>query len=99
MARTRTTFRKGQSGNPRGRPKVVQEVRELAREHTEAAIRTLVEIMKDGGQDPRARVAAANSILDRGHGKPQQSVNVQTEVRQPETVVLVHTAPPPREPV
>jgi hypothetical protein len=97
MARTRTTFQKGQTGNPRGRPKVVREVRDLARQHTGDAIRVLASIMNDEGQDARARVAAANAILDRGNGKPQQSVNVQAEVMQPERVVLVHTAPPPRK--
>ena len=38
-------FKKGQSGNPGGRPKVVAEVKELARAHTAAAIETLVAIM------------------------------------------------------
>jgi hypothetical protein len=38
-------FQKGQSGNPGGRPKVVAEVRELAREHTSKAVETLVSIM------------------------------------------------------
>jgi Family of unknown function (DUF5681) len=35
-------FSKGQSGNPGGRPKVVGEVQELARQHTGEAIKTLV---------------------------------------------------------
>ena len=38
-------FKKGQSGNPGGRPKVVAEVKELARAHTGEAIKTLVSIM------------------------------------------------------
>ena len=38
-------FEKGQSGNPGGRPKVVAEIKELARAHTGEAIKTLVSIM------------------------------------------------------
>ena len=34
-------FKKGQSGNPGGRPKVAAEVKELAREHTGKAIETM----------------------------------------------------------
>jgi Family of unknown function (DUF5681) len=33
-------FQKGRSGNPGGRPKVVAEVKELARQHTGKAIET-----------------------------------------------------------
>jgi hypothetical protein len=68
-------FIPGQSGNPGGRPKVVGEVRESARQHTIEAINTLVSIMQDQKAPPAARVLAANSILDRGYGKPAQTID------------------------
>jgi hypothetical protein len=58
-------FKKGQSGNPGGRPKVVAEVKELARAHTGKAIETLVSIMTNPKCAPAARVSAANALLDR----------------------------------
>jgi len=61
-------FKKGQSGNPGGRIGVPKEVHELARTHTEAAVNRLVFWMKL--DDPRASVAASNSLLDRGSAKP-----------------------------
>ena len=67
-------FEKGQSGNPGGRPKVVAEVKELARKHTSEAIETLVSIMANAKSTPAARVSAANSLLDRGYGKPPQHI-------------------------
>ena len=67
-------FKKGQSGNPGGRPKVVAEVRELARAHTGEAVQTLVSIMTNHKAAPAARVSAANALLDRGYGKPPQHI-------------------------
>jgi hypothetical protein len=67
-------FQKGQSGNPGGRPKVVGQVQELARRHTAEAIATLVGIMGDAKAPPAARALAANSILDRGYGRPGQAL-------------------------
>jgi hypothetical protein len=61
---------KGESGNPGGRPRGHGSVRELARQHTEESIATLVEVMRDRAAAPSARCAAAESLLSRGWGKP-----------------------------
>ncbi len=45
MPRASTTWAPGRSGNPSGRPKVITEVRDVARTDTEEAIMTLVAIM------------------------------------------------------
>ena len=64
MSRT-STWSPGQSGNPGGRSKLLKEVRDLAREHTEAAITTLTRIMGDEDAPAAARVLAAENILNR----------------------------------
>lgn len=66
-------FEPGQSGNPGGRPKALKEIQELARSHAPAAIETLA-ILATSAESEQARVAAANSILDRAVGKPAQAV-------------------------
>ena len=67
-------FQKGKSGNPGGRPKVLADVQELARQFTVEVIETLVEIMQDQKAPAAARIAAANSLLDRAFGKPPQTI-------------------------
>jgi hypothetical protein len=56
-------------------------VRELARKYTVEAIETLVEIMRDEQSPPAVRVAAANALLDRGHGRPPQAIETSTAPR------------------
>lgn len=77
---------KGNNHNPKGRTvgtlspqsKIgwvgVMDVRMIAREWTTDSIHTLASIMKDVSASPNARVAAANSLLDRGWGKPAQAI-------------------------
>lgn len=60
-------FAPGKSGNPSGRPKVVAHIRDLARQHTDTAIKALVEEARSGTGS--ARVAAASALLDRAYGK------------------------------
>lgn len=45
----------------------------LARGHTERAVEVIAEIM-DHAWEPKDRLAAARELLDRGHGKPTNTV-------------------------
>lgn len=65
-------FKKGQSGNPGGRPKEDNEVKDLARKHTKTAIARLVFWMNS--DNPKASVSASQALLDRGYGKPAQAI-------------------------
>jgi hypothetical protein len=55
-------------------PRAVTEIRSIARSHTRTAIKVLVGIMSSEAATAAARVTAANAILDRGWGKPPQSL-------------------------
>ena len=70
-------FVKGESGNPGGRPKGEGEIREIARQHTDAAIKTLVRVMSNKDASHGAQVAAASALLDRGWGRPQQNIKAE----------------------
>jgi hypothetical protein len=72
-------FVKGKSGNPGGRPKEIGEVRALAQAQTEANIQALVTIRDSKKAPAAARVSAANSLLDRAWGKPQQTLTNDTD--------------------
>lgn len=61
-----------QAGTPN---KATQELKDLARAHTAAAIKELARLAKSAISE-QARVAAINSLLDRGHGKPAQSIGL-----------------------
>jgi len=68
--------RKG-AGRPSGavnRAAAEQKARlsEIAREYTETAFSTLVDVAQNGQSDT-ARISAACAILDRGFGKPREA--------------------------
>ncbi|MGB8896959.1 MAG: DUF5681 domain-containing protein [Pseudolabrys sp.] len=86
-------FKKGQSGNPGGRPKILADIREVARAHTASAMNALVQIVENNNAPPAARVAAANSLLDRGYGKPEAKIDANISrhavIRAPEPCASV----------
>jgi hypothetical protein len=73
-------FKKGTSGNPGGRPKLLKDVRDLAREYTQEAIETFVLIMRNHKAPSATRLAAASALLDRAWGKPHQTVDNNTHL-------------------
>jgi hypothetical protein len=74
------------SGNLGGRPRVLGDIQELAREQSPQTINTLVGIMSDEKAPPAARVAAANALLDRGYGKPTQPISKTLSKVDPKTM-------------
>lgn len=66
-----------------GRPlgalgKITRPLRELAALHSEDCIAVLVEL-RDHAEAEQVRLAAANSLLDRGHGKPRQEIDLSDD--------------------
>lgn len=76
-------FKPGFSGNVKGRPPELSAVRDLARRYTQDAIEALVSLMADPATPPAARVSAAVALLDRGHGKPAQSLDMRVDAADP----------------
>jgi hypothetical protein len=62
-------------GRVTGTPnKATAEVRDLAQVYTKEALEKLAEVMRKGVSE-QARVAAACALLDRGHGRPSQTIH------------------------
>jgi Family of unknown function (DUF5681) len=66
-------WQKGQSGNPSGRPRRDHRIQELARSYGPDALATLHKIASEGTSES-ARVSAAIALLERGYGKPPQTL-------------------------
>ena len=85
-------FKKGESGNPAGRAKgkstqatltanrIIADVKQLAREASKDAIDTLISVMKNETAPVAARVTAAQAVLDRGWGRPSQTIEANVNV-------------------
>ncbi len=80
-------FQPGESGNPGGRPKGESKVREAARLYTDAAMAVLVDAL--GDEDMRVAIKAAETILDRGWGRPPQAVVGDSDYDPIQTAIRV----------
>ena len=80
-------FQPGQSGNPGGRPKVPEEVKQMFREATPKACEVLCQIIGDEDARDSDRIKAAEVILDRAWGKAVQAVDVDAK-NIPQVVIV-----------
>jgi hypothetical protein len=73
-------FKKGQTGNPNGRPRKTPEIVEvetLAQTYTAEAVERLAFWMRS--DNAKASVSAANTLIERGHGKARQQIEARVE--------------------
>ena len=89
-------FKKGQSGNPAGRPagtvSVVAELKKKLQEIPDGQKKTYLEIFvmkifKKSMQDED--VTMMRDLIDRVDGKPEQSTNINLKTAQPVTLELI----------
>ena len=74
-------WKRGQSGNPGGRPKNTPDFLKQARAEGTASLQTLVELRDNPDIDPQIRRQCANDILDRAYGKPVQQMETDSNFR------------------
>jgi hypothetical protein len=69
-----TPFEKGKSGNPGGRPKMSQDVKEMLKAAAPQAAALLIEIVNNPNARMDLRVKCAETLMDRVYGKAVQPI-------------------------
>ncbi|MFV1644930.1 hypothetical protein VWZ82_12980 [Phaeobacter sp. JH20_41] len=87
------------AGRPKGRKNVATEkqkktIGELAKALAPGALQTLAAVMADEEATGTARVAAANSILDRAYGRPKQVADEGDDTEAPPMVFNINVSDP-----
>ena len=75
-------FKKGQSGNPKGRPKKLQDIAEMIKQSTNdgsACVQLYLSIMEDKEASNKDRIQAASLLLAYAYGKPSQQINANVD--------------------
>ena len=72
-------FQKGQSGNPGGKKKVPEDVRDMLRGATPEAIDLMIRTMRDENTKTELRIQIAQSIADRVLGKATQPIDADMD--------------------
>jgi hypothetical protein len=88
-------FKKGQTGNPNGRPKKLPELSKLMADilgDEKNGLTTAERILKAiEAKALRGDIKAAEMLLDRGYGKPKQTQ--ETSITSSDPLVIIMTEP------
>ena len=76
MPAKNTKFKKGQSGNPRGRPKLPETFKQFAKEKSIESIQMLYYMMTNTEVKDDIKVKCAEIIISYGIGKPTQAIDM-----------------------
>jgi hypothetical protein len=72
-------FKPGQSGNPGGRKKIPEDIKEAFQKLTPKAVEVLGKILNDKKSKPMEKIKAAEVVLDRALGKATQPISGDEE--------------------
>lgn len=85
-------YKKGQSGNPNGRPKKLPELAKLMADilgDEKNGLSTAERILKAiEAKALRGDIKAAEMLLDRGYGKPKQTTDLGITSTEPLVIIL-----------
>lgn len=85
------SFKPGQSGNPKGRPRTGQSLAEYIRrcggDNGRAYVDTLHALAVGAHDNPSIRLTALKTLLEHGYGKPKEQVEHSGEINLPIRVV------------
>lgn len=68
-------MKKGETRNPGGRPKTSPEFKELAEKNSVPALKVIIAAMNNKRTPEKVRIDAAEMIINRVYGKPNQSIS------------------------
>jgi hypothetical protein len=94
-------FKKGQSGNPNGRPKKLPELDKLlasvlGEENANGITAAEAILMALRAKAAKGDIRAAEVLLDRGYGKAKQSIDLNADVTSRFTMIDdIQPVPPP----